>query len=361
MYDEIIEVEYCGEEDVFDIEVDHPDHAFYANDVLVSNCFNKSHSLSYAIDSYYAAWLHTHYEKDWLATILQSENSNPKGLTKTISEIKALGYSFSKLDVNYSGKEWQYSKATSSFVPPLASVKGIGQTAVEEIMANRPYADLHDMLYDDNGSWRHSKMNKTAFSALCRVEALESLADFGTGRVNNHKQLLLALTDDKNYETLRKGLYGLSPSQLKKLEKAGESPIPMIDFLLEELSGTEDWSRGDKIAMSYDLTSTVDADLLFPADLMKRLEDKKFIRLLDIPQGETGIGWFCASTVEKKVTKNGKVFYRCKAIDEDFRTSWIRIWGVTEPIEPYTLWAGQASHDAQWGFSTSIFKLRQLA
>ena len=40
--------------------------------------FNKSHAVAYAIGSYYAGWLHTYYETDWLATILQSENGNPK-------------------------------------------------------------------------------------------------------------------------------------------------------------------------------------------------------------------------------------------------------------------------------------------
>ena len=43
------------------------------------------HKAAYAIDSYYAAWLHTYYEKEWLATILQSENGNPKGIAKAIS------------------------------------------------------------------------------------------------------------------------------------------------------------------------------------------------------------------------------------------------------------------------------------
>ena len=49
--------------------------------------FNKSHAVAYAIDSYYAAWLHTHYETEWLATILQSENGNPKGMSKALSLI----------------------------------------------------------------------------------------------------------------------------------------------------------------------------------------------------------------------------------------------------------------------------------
>lgn len=325
-------------------------------------CFNKSHSLAYAIDSYYAAWLHTHYEKEWLATALQSASSNPKELSKTISEIKALGFKFSKHDINYSGKQWDYSEEAGAFVPPLGSVKGIGNAAVEEILVNRPYKDLKTMLYDDAGDWRHSKVNKTVLTALCQIEGLESLEDFQYGRIENHKQLLLALTDDKNYETLRKGLYGLTASQLKKKAKAGEPVIPIVDFLLEELQGTEDWTRDEKITLCYDLTSTIDADLLFPLDIMEKVLSKDVPRLHDIPVGSEGIGWFCMQSAEMKKTKNGKIFYRCKAIDDDFRTAWIRVWGTPqEEIKPYTLWVGKAQHDPQWGFSTSIFKMRQMA
>jgi hypothetical protein len=62
-----------------------------------------------------------------------------------------------------------------------------------------------------------------------------------------------------------------------------------------------------------------------------------------------------------KKTKNGKVFYRCKVIDDDFRTTWLRVWGTPqEEIKSYTLWVGKAQHDPQWGFSTSVFKMRQL-
>lgn len=323
--------------------------------------FNKSHSVSYALDSYYAAWLHTHYEKDWLATILQSASSNPKELSKVISEIKALGYKFSKHDINYSGKEWQFSEEAGAFVPPLGSVKGIGGAAVEEIMATRPYRDLKTMLYNEDGTWRPSKVNKTVLAALCQIEGLESLEDFQYGRVSNHRQLLMALTSDGNYDTLRKGIYGLTPSQLKKKEKAGDPVIPFIDFLLEELSSTEDFSRGEKIDLCFDLTSTIDSDLLFPPDVMERVKAKEVPSLHDIPPGTEGIGWFCMQSVEMKKTKNGKTFYRCKAIDEDFRTAWLRVWGAPQDeLRPYTLWVGKAQHDPQWGFSTSVFKMRQM-
>jgi len=324
-------------------------------------CFNKSHSLAYAIDSYYAAWLHTHYEKEWLATALQSASSNPKELAKTISEIKALGFKFSKHDINYSGKEWQFSEEADAFVPPLGSVKGIGSAAVEEIMANRPYKDLATMLYDDAGEWRHSKVNKTALSALCKIDALSSLEDFNLGRVNNHKQLLMALTDDKNYEMLRRGLYGLTASQLKKKAKAGEKIEAFLDLMLTSLTNVEDWSREEKIEMCQDLTQSVDTDLLFPPAVMEKIAEKNVPKLHDVPAGAEGIGWFCVAEIQMKKTKNGKVFYRIKATDDEHRTAWVRAWGTPkEEIRPYTLWVAQVQNDPNWGFSTSVYKMREL-
>ena len=79
--------------------------------------FNKSHAVAYAIGSYYAAWLHTHYETDWLSTILESENNNPKNLSKAISEIKAMGYEVSTHDVNESGLSWAWSENKKAFIP----------------------------------------------------------------------------------------------------------------------------------------------------------------------------------------------------------------------------------------------------
>ena len=196
--------------------------------------FNKSHAVAYAIDSYYAAWLHTHYEKEWLATILQSENNSPVNLTKAISEIKSYGFDFAQIDVNYSGEEWEFSKDINAFVPPLSAVKGIGATAMQEILEMRPYKSLISMFYDENGSWRHSKMNKTCLSSLCKIEALQSLDEFTDGTICSHRQLFEALAHEKNYEKLRKGIHGLTKTQIKKLEKTGEEPQIYLHQILSD-------------------------------------------------------------------------------------------------------------------------------
>jgi DNA polymerase-3 subunit alpha len=323
--------------------------------------FNKSHSVAYAIDSYYAAWLHTHYETDWLATILQSENTNPKGLAKAMTEIKALGYQFSRTDINLSGKEWQFSKEVNAFVPPLTAVKGVGDAAMEEIMQFRPYTSLRELLYNTDGSWKHSKMNKTAFTSLCKIEAFMSLQEMKTGEINNHKQLLQILTGEKNYDVLKKGLLGISTSQARKAKKEGRVLTPIIDVLIEKYNEEEDWTRAEKINNFVEITTSADAELVFPPDLIKILKEKNVASLHDIQPGDSGLGWFCASEIIFKKTKNGKSFYRVKAIDDDYRNGWLRVWGADNiVIEPYTIWLTDASHDKQWGFATSSWKMKKV-
>jgi DNA polymerase III subunit alpha len=323
--------------------------------------FNKSHAVAYAIDSYYAAWLHTHYETDWLATILQSENNNPKGLSKAIAEIKALGYKFASADVNYSGDEWVYSDEIKSFVPPLSSVKGVGSVAMQEMMMLRPYTSVRNMLFDEEGRWKHSKMNKTCITSLCKVEAFSSLTDMQDGSIENHHQLLAVITDGKNYDMLKKGQYGLTKTQLRKMEKNGESPEPLLDHLIEEYKMLQDWTRIEKVSNYVALTQSVNNSLVFPEEMMARVHEKNIDSIFSVPGGEKGVGWFCVMDIIHKKTKNNKDFMRMKILDMDNNTAWLRVWGkFSEAPEPYTLWVANVHNDKNWGMSTSAWKMKQV-
>ena len=323
--------------------------------------FNKSHAVAYAIDSYYAAWLHTHYETDWLATVLQSENGNPDGLKKSIGEIKSFGYKFQAADINYSGDVWNYSEVLQAFVPPLSSIKGVGDTAMDEIMHNRPYKSLDDLLYDGEGEWRHSKVNKTALRALCMIEALGSLKELRDRKIENHRQLLAILSDDKNYETLRKGQWGMTKTQFKKASKGGSTPETITSKLIEQYQGLPDWSRTEKIMNSVEMTSSANDELVFPTSFLKRVQDKDVQSVFTIPGGAKGIGWFCAAEIQQKATKKGKAFLRIRAIDNDNNSGWLRVWGKFDQIpDPYTLWIGEVDNDANWGMASTSWKLKQI-
>jgi DNA polymerase III alpha subunit len=351
----ISSIEFTGKQQTYDLEVAHHDHQYYlSNGILQSN----SHAVAYAIDSYYAAWLHTHYETEWLATILQSENGNPKGMSKVISEIKSFGYEIEAVDINYSGTEWEFSDKLNAFVPPLTSLKGVGNKAVEEVFANRPYKNLNNLFYDEEGVWKHSKLNKTAFASLSKMEAFKSLEEFNNGSLDNHKQLHDLILD--NYTVLKKGYWGLTKTAVKRARKNEEIIVPIVDQLVSKYKVVSDWSRSEKIKNYFELSNDASDDLLFPPALLKKLKQKAIQSVFDIPGGERGIGWFTVTEVIRKTTKNGKAFMRWKCVDSDNRSGWLRVWGDMEDEIEFSTWLADVKNDAGWGMSSSLAKLKKI-
>lgn len=321
--------------------------------------FNKSHSVSYAVDSYYAAWLHKHYEEEWLATCLQSENSNPEGLAKVATEIKEQGFKIHPPDINSSGLVWMYSHELQGFVPPLSSIKGVGETAVAEIMDNRPYVSIESMLYTEDGAWRHSKVNKTTLTSLCSVEALRSLEDFKSGKVSNHRQLLATLTEEKNYDILRRGRFGYTKTEMKKLLKEGRQPEVTFWKLFENYENLPDWTRSEKLKMYFDLTSTSREDLMFPEDIIAKIKKAQVGPITEVGDNEKGICWFLVKDFNVKKTKNGKGFIRAQVCDNEMQTVNLRIWGEM-PLNHYEIYIAEVSKDPNWGFSTNNNKMRKI-
>lgn len=345
-----------GMQQTYDIEVEHPDHQFYlANGILSSN----SHSVAYAIDSYYAGWLATYYPKEWLATILQSESGNPDKLGDTISQIKRLGYKFAAVDINYSGMTWQYSEELQAFFPPLTSVKGVGETAAEEIIRTRPFKNLHDLFWNADGEWYHSKMNKTSFVNLCKVEGFSSLEEFRSGKIKHHRQLHDIFL--QHHKALQKGPFGLTATKLKKAQKKGETVPYLLDTLITSYP-PDDWTREEKILHNFEILNSVDNDLLFPAGLLGRLLGQtKVVPITKLPSGVTGLAWFLVAGKMQKSTKNGKPYVIVKAQDNMNNSVNLRIWGGESDDYPlFSVWLCEAKGDTDWGPSTNPDKLKRF-
>jgi len=316
--------------------------------------FNKSHAVAYAIASYYGAWLMTHYEHEWLSTCLQSENHNVKKLPVMIAEIKKLGYKFASADINLSGRTWTYSLEAKALVPPLSSFKGVGDAAMGEILENRPYRNLDELLYDETGAWKHSKMNKRCFAALTKMEAFGSLEEFDAGILNNHRQMHDLIIE--NYDVLKKNRYGMSIRKARKLDAPSQLPP-----LLGAVSNIEDWTRVEKISNFAEIGGSVNEELVFPAEVMAKIEESQLPSLPSLSGNIRKIAWGCLQDIIKKTSKNGKTFYRIKVIDPQSNYCWLRVWGDIPPAAaPYTIWIFDVSNNEQWGASTNSSKMRPV-
>ena len=72
------------------------------------------------------------------------------------------------------------------------------------------------MLFNENGRWKPSKMNKTCFDSLCKVEGFGSLKEMEDGTIDNHRQLHDIIVG--NYDLLKKGKFGMTKTAAKKTD-----------------------------------------------------------------------------------------------------------------------------------------------
>ncbi len=136
--------------------------------------FNKSHSAAYAVLSYQTAWLKTHYPAAFMAAVLSSDMDKTDKVVTLKHECDKMGLKVEPPDVNASRYKFAVS-GERSIRYGLGAIKGVGESVVEALIAEReangPYASLGDFCRrSDLG-----KLNRRVFEALIRSGALDSL------------------------------------------------------------------------------------------------------------------------------------------------------------------------------------------
>lgn len=106
--------------------------------------FNKSHSACYAFIGYLTAWLKYYYPAEFMAAVLSMQDTAEKiAAYVDVCEHK-MGIKVTTPDVNISGED--FTPNGKSILYGLASVKNLGEAAIPDIIANRPYASLEDAI-----------------------------------------------------------------------------------------------------------------------------------------------------------------------------------------------------------------------
>lgn len=117
---------------------------FHTIEKFSSYCFNKSHSACYAYIGFLTAWLKYYYPAEFMAAVLSMQDNNDDIAYYTdICEHK-MGITIKTPDINESGVDFKANG--KSILYGLGSVKGVGDAAIPEILANRPYASVTDAI-----------------------------------------------------------------------------------------------------------------------------------------------------------------------------------------------------------------------
>ena len=312
----VISYELIGEEDTYDLEVDHDDHQYYlTNGALCSN----SHAVSYSIISYQCAWLLTYYPPEWMAGFLDKTKEIKK--EKAINIAKSFGFEIKGVDVNNSGDVWEISPDGKTLIQPLTSIKGFGEAAFNEITKFRPFGSIEQFLFHE--FMTYSKVNKKTLDVLCRAGALDSLMD---ERFSGQKHFWSCVAVDR----------------VKNVKKFTEN--------IEKYRPEGDFTEYEKIENITSLTGDFPLNRVMTLKMMEKLEETGIKPISEYEQ-ELMFSWFITRKVEIKKTKNGKEYAVLTVIDSTNNETKIKCWSFNQERDQLQLnkvYIVRLDYDEQW-------------
>lgn len=110
-----------------------------------SYLFNLSHAATYSYITVLTAYLKKYYPIQFMAALLTMEENEDKRINY-IKVANQMGIDIRVPDVNKSGKEFTPDTEDNAILFGFNSVKGVGETSIPDIVANRPYASLEEAL-----------------------------------------------------------------------------------------------------------------------------------------------------------------------------------------------------------------------
>ena len=206
--------------------------------------FNKSHAAAYALLSYQTAYLKAHFPAAFMAAMLSADMDHTDKVVTLIHECGVMKLDVLPPDVNTSSYPFTV-EGDKSIRYGLGAVRGVGQGAVEAIVAEReargPFTSLEDLCRRLD----LQKINRRVLEALLRSGSLDALAP---NRATLMQRLPAAMQlGDQNsraHEAGQNDLFGLGvPSAGAEPERQAHVPLPQA-----QVAPVPEWTESVRLA-----------------------------------------------------------------------------------------------------------------
>ncbi|MCH8799944.1 MAG: DNA polymerase III subunit alpha [Chloroflexi bacterium] len=156
--------------------------------------FNKAHSVSYAMISYWTAYFKNHYPVEYMAAVLNSRLDNPEKVLGSMNECIRLKIPILLPDINRSEEFFCIDHETGDQRPDgpgegapsgpglrigLAAIKTVGEGAVRPIIAERKENGPYKSIDDFSRRAGAAGLNRRTLESLAKAGAFDSLAPRG--------------------------------------------------------------------------------------------------------------------------------------------------------------------------------------
>lgn len=134
--------------------------------------FNASHSASYAKISLYTAWLKANYPRQFYASLMTAEKTDGDGqsaISSYVTQCKTLGIQVLPPNINTSGNSFTVSDKGIGY--RLTAISNLGETAIKNIIKNRPYTSFEEFVEKRSTS----SVSKKVITNLIKAGAFDSI------------------------------------------------------------------------------------------------------------------------------------------------------------------------------------------
>jgi DNA polymerase-3 subunit alpha len=184
--------------------------------------FNKSHSVAYAQVAYVTAYLKTHHPAHFMAAMLTSEASNTDKLRQYLGRSRQMGIAILPPDVNASLHSFSVEDDGIRF--GLTAIKGLGEAAVEPIVAARDAEGGFSSLSQFLGSLPPRALNHRAFECMTKAGCFDTFGVTRKGVLDHLDRLIDMAAREREQRELGQGfLFADLPSESLEAElRSGE-------------------------------------------------------------------------------------------------------------------------------------------
>jgi DNA polymerase-3 subunit alpha len=195
--------------------------------------FNKSHAAAYALIAYQTAWLKANYPVEFMAASMTLDYGNTDKLSVFKQELDRMSIELLPPDINKSGVMFRVEGNAVRYA--LAALKGVGEGAMEKIVAEREANGEFKNMADFISRLDTKVMNKRQFDGLICSGAFDSF-DPDRAKLYNNMEMMLrhasSLSDER--ESGQVSLFGGDEVGSSMPEYAPTEPWDSLETLSHE-------------------------------------------------------------------------------------------------------------------------------
>jgi DNA polymerase-3 subunit alpha len=199
--------------------------------------FNKSHAAAYALLAYQTAWLKAHHPHEFFAASMSFDAHQTDKLATFIDDMRRLDVAVAPPSINSSMADFSVEGSGDQLAVryALGALKGVGEKAMEALVAERAAGGDFASLDDFAGRVDPKQLNRRQIEALVGAGAFDALEPDRTALYAGAEQLLhVASSAASERASGQGGLFGGDDVAISSLQLARTEPWTQAERMAKE-------------------------------------------------------------------------------------------------------------------------------